>query len=228
MGGAGRRQRQAKSRPDLQPPQQHVNGEAEDGDAADDVAHAGVQRARAAPHRRTTLLEDRVEDDVAELMRDVGREQVAGARVGPRPERADEAGEHAQRQRDILLDREVRQNMKGLKDKADHAAPQQCGRVVIQGSEVDALEQHAAAIGSIESGQQIEQRRLADAGLAHHGNVFTRSNREIDAFENRRPICGKAFAQVLEPNNGVSHLGARLKYSAQAPQAAGLKRRRLR
>src|ERR1700689_1640744 len=118
--------------------------------------------------------------------------------------------EQIERQRDILFDREIRQNMKGLKHKADGAPAQQRYLVIAQGSEVDALEQHAAAVGSIESGQQIEQRRLADAGLTHHRKVFPRSNRKIDALENRRPIFRKAFAYVFKANDGVGHLGARL------------------
>jgi hypothetical protein len=63
-----------------------------------------------------------------------------------------------ERQRHILFDRQIGQNMKGLEDKADGTPAQQRYRIIVQGGEVDALEQHAAAVGSIESGQQVEQR----------------------------------------------------------------------
>jgi len=77
---------------------------------------------------------------------------------------------------------------------ADGTAPQQRRGVIVQGGQIDAFENHATAIGCIEAREQIEQRRLADAGLAHDGQVLAAAKFEIDALEDRRPILREAFA----------------------------------
>jgi hypothetical protein len=60
-----------------------------------------------------------------------------------------------ERQRDILRDAQVRQYMECLEDKSDRASTQQGDGVIVQCREVDAIEQHTAAIGFIEAGQQM-------------------------------------------------------------------------
>jgi len=102
--------------------------------------------------------------------------------------------QQVQGKRYILLDRQIGQNMEGLEDKADGTAPQQRRGVVVQRGKIDAFENHASAIGCIEARQQIEQRRLADAGLAHDGQILAAAKFELDALKDRRPILGKAFA----------------------------------
>ena len=72
--------------------------------------------------------------------------------------------------------------MKGLKHEADGAAAQQRDGVVVQSREIHAVEQHAAGVGAIEAGQQIEQRRFADAGFAHDGEILA-----LPQFEVRGP-----------------------------------------
>ncbi len=84
--------------------------------------------------------------------------------------------------------------MECLEDKSDGAATQQGDGVIIQCREVDAIKQHSAGVGFIEAGQQIEQCRLADAGLAHDGQVLALPQFEIQALEQRRPIRRKALA----------------------------------
>ncbi len=49
-------------------------------------------------------------------------------------------------QGDIFLDAEIGQYMKGLKDEPDRPAPQQGDGVIVQGRQIDALEQHAARV----------------------------------------------------------------------------------
>ncbi len=84
--------------------------------------------------------------------------------------------------------------MECLEDKSDRASTQQGDGIIVQCRKVDAIEQHTAGVGFIEAGQQIEQRRLADAGLAHDGQVLALPQFEIQALKNRRPIRRKAFA----------------------------------
>ena len=52
---------------------------------------------------------------------------------------------HAQQiegQGDVLLDAEIGQDVKGLKDESHRAAPQQSDRVIVQCRQIDAIEQH--------------------------------------------------------------------------------------
>ncbi len=49
--------------------------------------------------------------------------------------------------------------------------------------EVAALEQDLARVGHVEPGDEVEQRGLADAGLAHDRDVLARLHRELEAVE---------------------------------------------
>jgi hypothetical protein len=102
--------------------------------------------------------------------------------------------QQVQGKRYILFDRQVGQNMKGLEDKANGTAPQQRRGVIVQCRKIDAFENHSPAIGRIETRQEIEQRRLAHAGLAHDGKVLAAAKFEINALKDCRPILRKAFA----------------------------------
>src|ERR1700722_17129067 len=92
--------------------------------------------------------------------------------------------------------------MKGLKDEPDGPAPQQGDGVIVQGGQIRAVEQHSPRIRPIESRQQIEQRRLADAGFAHDGEVLALPQLEIEADEKGGAIRRIGLAEILEPQNG--------------------------
>src|ERR1700679_2919957 len=92
--------------------------------------------------------------------------------------------------------------MKGLKDEPNGPAPQQGDGVIVQGGQIHAVEQHATRIRPIESRQQIEQRRLADAGFTHDGEVLALPQFEIEAGEDGGAIRRIAFAEIFEPQNG--------------------------
>ena len=77
-----------------------------------------------------------------------------------------------QGQRDVLLDGEVGQDVEGLKHETHAAAAQQGLRVIIHARQVGAFEPHVTGVGLIETGEQIEQRRLADARFAHDGEIL--------------------------------------------------------
>ena len=61
-----------------------------------------------------------------------------------------------------------------LKDDADIAAE----NVEIIFAQIDAIEQDTALIGIIETGKQLDERRLAGAVLADEGQHFTSLKRE--------------------------------------------------
>ncbi len=124
--------------------------------------------------------------------------------------------EQLERQGDIAFDAQVRQHVECLEHETDGAPAQQRGRIIVELREVLALENHASRIGPIEPGEQIEQRRLADARLAHDRKVLAGTQREIDPLEDRRPIGPIALAQALEAQHlregrgGIGHRGPRI------------------
>ena len=88
-----------------------------------------------------------------------------------------------ERQRDVLCDVEVRQDVKGLEDEP-HPAPAQLGeRIVVEPRELDPVERDRAGVRAIEPGHEVEKRRLADPGFAAHRNVLARGELEIDVRE---------------------------------------------
>jgi len=106
--------------------------------------------------------------------------------------------EQFERQRHVLADVEVGQHVECLKHESDRTPPQQRHRVVTKRRQIDAFEDDAAAIGAVQSGEQIEQGRLADAGLAHDREIFARLQHQFDPFEYGGPVCPVALGQTLE------------------------------
>ena len=70
--------------------------------------------------------------------------------------------------------------MEGLEDEAQLVAAQTGQRVFVESRVVAAVEREPPAIGPVESGDQVEQRRLADAGFADDGDVFARLQAQRD------------------------------------------------
>ena len=77
-----------------------------------------------------------------------------------------------QRQGDILAHRQMRQDMKSLKDKAEFVAPQTGQGVLIQPGVSDTVQDKPTAVGSIQTGNQIEQRRFTHPGFTDNRYVF--------------------------------------------------------
>jgi hypothetical protein len=96
-----------------------------------------------------------------------------------------------QRQRHVLQRRQVGQHVKRLEDKADMGAsqPRQC--IIVERCKIGRIEQHAPAVGTIESGDDVEQRRFAAAGFADDGEELARAQAETDVIEH--PRCGGAI-----------------------------------
>src|SRR5580658_4756366 len=92
--------------------------------------------------------------------------------------------------------------MEGLKDEPDGTAPQESDRIIVQGRQIDAVEQHSSRIRLIEAREQVEQRGLADAGFSHDREILTLPELELQSLEQRRAIRRIAFAEILEPQDG--------------------------
>jgi hypothetical protein len=90
-----------------------------------------------------------------------------------------------ERQRDVVRNAQVGQQVEGLEDEA-HVAPAPEGeRPVVAVIERTALEGHRARVRPLQPRHDVEQRRLARARLAHHRDPLAGRDREVDAGEER-------------------------------------------
>jgi hypothetical protein len=62
--------------------------------------------------------------------------------------------------------------VEGLEDEAHAAAAQPGGGIVVETGDRRAIDHHLAAVGRIQTGDQVQQGRLADPGFPHHGDEF--------------------------------------------------------
>ena len=79
-----------------------------------------------------------------------------------------------QPERDVALDRQVREQREALEDHRDAAPRRRDARLVV------AVDQHAPGVRRLEPGDRAQQRRLAGAGGAEHGDELTRRDGEGD------------------------------------------------
>src|SRR3954452_13801721 len=70
------------------------------------------------------------------------------------------------------------EHVKGLKDKAEFLTTQTRRGIVIQTRNGSTADHHLAAVRLIEAGDQIEQRRFADAGAPNDRNECAGRERE--------------------------------------------------
>src|SRR5438034_1394827 len=87
-----------------------------------------------------------------------------------------------------------------LKDEAQ-VAPQVGDRRRAQGREILAVDEHCAAVGALDRGDQLEERRLAGTGVAGEEKHLPRFDREADQSE-RLESPGIALADLAERDNG--------------------------
>jgi hypothetical protein len=77
-----------------------------------------------------------------------------------------------ERQRDVLRHSEIGEHVKGLEHESDAAPTQERAFIVIERREIEAFEPHSPRARLVETRQQVEQRRLADARLAHDRKIL--------------------------------------------------------
>src|ERR687895_436071 len=107
-----------------------------------------------------------------------------------------------EREHDVLLRREDRQEVEELEDEAELVAAQPGQVAVVQLGDLDAVEDDRAARRAVESGEDVHQRRLAGPGRAHDGAVATAL--EIDADTGESIYRGGALA-VAAADVGGGH-----------------------
>lgn len=78
--------------------------------------------------------------------------------------------------------------MKRLEDETEPVAAQACESILIEVPVVDAIQNEPAAVRTVESGDEIEQRRLADAGFADDRHILARVQLERHLAQNLAAI----------------------------------------
>ena len=125
------------------------------------------------------------------------------------------AAEQGQWQADILRHAQVGQNVEALENKTEAVPAQARERVVAERGELHAAERDRAAVGDVEPGDEVEQRRLADPRLAHYRDVVARRELELDAAEHRaRARPAVRLGQTANDQHGDLQrpaMGARLR-----------------
>ena len=88
-----------------------------------------------------------------------------------------------QRKEDILLHIQFRDQMEGLKDKADVLASEDGTLIFIQRKEIQTVQQDFSGSRRIQPSDAVEQRAFARAGFADHCGKLAFLQRERDVFQ---------------------------------------------
>ncbi len=73
--------------------------------------------------------------------------------------------------------------MIGLEHETNLFAPQSGAFIFIQRAGIDAIEEVASGIGAVQQAQHVHQGGFAGAGRAHHGQVFTLLDAQVDVIQ---------------------------------------------
>ena len=112
-----------------------------------------------------------------------------------------------QRQGDVFLGGQRRQEVEKLEDETDVVAPDECCLPVVQDREAFARQGDLAGGGAIQPAEEVEQRRFAAARRPHDGYEFSFGDLEIQAGQ-RVDAHGAhlvLFAQTLRLENNFGH-----------------------
>ena len=90
----------------------------------------------------------------------------------------------------VLLGREIRHQMMELKDEADLAIAKRRHRPRLQLVQVVGAIAHHSRRRSVESAENVQQRRLADTGFADDGDLLGRPHFEMHTFEHAHHAAG--------------------------------------
>jgi hypothetical protein len=117
---------------------------------------------------------------IRQLAQPEGGQDVAGVALGvaAAPVAAAQDGEHH-----VLQHREFGEQEVELEDVAQQARAQLGPAIVVEGADVDALEQHLAGAGAVEGAEEVEERTLAGAGGAGQRHEFAPAHPQVDALE---------------------------------------------
>jgi hypothetical protein len=112
-----------------------------------------------------------------------------------------------EREQDVLLRGEDRQQVEGLEDEADLVAAQLGQAAVVEAVELDAVEDDGARGRAVEAGEDVHERGLAGARGAHDRGEA--AGREVDADAVERADGGLALAEHARHVGGGDERGIR-------------------
>ena len=102
---------------------------------------------------------------------------------------------------DVVLQIEGIQQVKLLEHKAQIVPPEGSHVLFLDGAQVLPFQQHRAGGGLIQGCQDIQQRGLAGAGLAHDGGILSLLHGKIHIPQRLHPVAAEAggvdFLQVF-------------------------------
>ena len=117
------------------------------------------------------------------------------------PGRVGLAAGEGQRQQDVLLRGQRRDQVERLEDEADPLPPQRGERLVLEPGQLDAVDDGLAAGRGVERGQAVHQRRLAGARGPHDGGEL--AGVEVDGHAVEGADLGLALAVDLHQVAGA-------------------------
>ena len=91
----------------------------------------------------------------------------------------------ARLEREIVVDRQARDQVELLKHQAEPVAPQRGAAGIGQLGHQRVVEPDLAAVGGIEAGDQMQQRALAAAGFAGQRDALAGCDVEVHAAQHR-------------------------------------------
>ena len=100
------------------------------------------------------------------------------------------------RQHDVLHHVHLRQQVVGLKDKADLLRPQAAALTRFQRIERLAVHAHVARVRAVQSTQQMQQRAFACAAAPDNGHALARAHSKRRALQDRHGLVGEHVAFV--------------------------------
>ena len=127
-----------------------------------------------------------------------------------------------ERQRQVLLRRECRDQVERLKNQADVPAAEEREVAVAHPFELSAVDDDAALVGHGQAGHEVEQRALAAAAGAHDGEELALGDLQAHAVERgHRPVTlAELLADVLDDQRRRHRsLGADYSRAGKRPQA---------
>ena len=83
----------------------------------------------------------------------------------------------------ILYSRELGQELVKLEDEADMTIAEGRELLLLVDRHVDAIEEHAAAIGAVEGADDLQQGGLARSAGTYNAYYFALTDGEVNAFE---------------------------------------------
>jgi hypothetical protein len=107
-----------------------------------------------------------------------------------------------ERERDVARNVEMRKQMERLKHETHARSAHACARGVIELREIVTVEDNATAIRRVQSRDQIEQRGLARARVAHDRDVLARTKLERHAIQDTPRGRAERFHDVIDAKDG--------------------------